>query len=109
MPTTRRTLTRREVTYFVLRGLAAVGVLVSATLLPPGLPAALVCVASGLVAVLTCIGVNAGGPGEQSGSAPFQRAYEKVRAPQGEWPPYDPTKVVDGELADEPVLRRRAS
>ena len=107
MPTTRRTLSRREVTYFALRGVAALGVLLSATVLPHGLPAALVCVASGLLAVITCVGVNAGGPSEQSGSAPFQRAYERVRAPQGEWPPYDPSRVVDGELADEPV--RRAS
>lgn len=99
MPVARRTLTRREVTYFALRGVAAFGVLLSATVLPHGLPAALLCVASGLLAVLTCIGVNAGGPGEQSGSAPFQRAYERVRAPQGEWPPYD-SRVVEGELVE---------
>ncbi len=87
-------------TYFVLRGSAAAGVVVSATVVPPGLPAALLCVGSGILAVLTCIGVNAGGPGEQSGSAPFQRAYDRVRAPQGEWPPYDPARVVEGELVD---------
>lgn len=99
MPTTRR-LGRREIAYFTLRGLAAAGVVMSATALPPGLPAALLCVGSGLLAVLTCIGVNAGGPGEQSGSAPFERAYARIRPPQGDWPPYDPDRVVDGELID---------
>ncbi len=99
MGTTRRRLTRREIAYFTLRGAAAVGVVVSATLIPHGLPAALLCIASGLLAIFTCIGVNAGGPGEQSGSAPFQRAYDRVRAPQGEWPPYD-GKVVEGELVE---------
>lgn len=96
----RRTLTRREVTYFALRGGAAVGVVLSATVAPRGLPAALLCVACGLLAVLTCVGVNAGGPGEQAGTAPQQRAYDRVRAPQGEWPPYPHERVVDGELVD---------
>lgn len=100
MHTTRRRLSQREIAYFTLRGLAALGVVLSMTVLPRGLPAALICVVSGVLAVLTCIGVNAGGPGEQSGSAPFQRAYDRVRPPQGEWPPYDPAKVVDGELVD---------
>jgi hypothetical protein len=96
----RRHLTRREVTYFVLRGAAALGVVLSATVAPRGLPAALLCVGCGLLAVLTCVGVNAGGPGEAAGTAPQQRAYERVRAPQGEWPPYPHERVVDGELVD---------
>lgn len=100
MTRTRRRLTRREITYFTLRGLAALGVVLSAVVLPAGLPAALFCIGCGVLAVLTCVGVNAGGPGEQSGSAPFERAYARVRPPQGDWPPYDPTKVVDGELVD---------
>jgi hypothetical protein len=100
VPRTRRRLTRREIAYFTLRGLAALGVVLSMTVLPSGLPAALICVVSGVLAVLTCIGVNAGGPGEQSGSAPFERAYAKVRPPQGDWPPYDPSRVVEGELVD---------
>ena len=91
---------RRVVAYVVLRGLAAGGVLAAATLLPPGLPAALLCVASGLLAVLTCIGVNAGGPGERAGSRAQQRAYERIRAPQGAWPPYDDAYVVEAELVD---------
>ncbi|HEU0102080.1 MAG TPA: hypothetical protein VFR07_07130 [Mycobacteriales bacterium] len=100
MARNRRRLTRRETAYFSLRGLAALGVVVSATVLPHGLPAAVLCIACGALAVLTCVGVMAGGPGEQSGSAPFQRAYDRVRAPQGDWPPYDPAKVVEGELVD---------
>ena len=86
--------------YFSLRGLAAAGVLVSATLVPPGLAAALLCIASGILAVLTCIGVNAGGPGEAAGGRAQERAYQRVRAPQGEWPPYPAERVVDGELVD---------
>ena len=93
-------LSRRHVAYFALRGLAAVGVLVSATVIPRGLPAALLCMASGLLAVLTCIGVNAGAVGEQAGARAQARAYERIRAPQGEWPPYDPGRVVDGELVE---------
>lgn len=93
-------MTRREVAYFSLRGLAALGVLLSATLLPHGLPAALVCIGSGVLAVLTCVGVNAGGPGEYAGTAPQQRAYDRVRAPQGDWPPFAPSRVVNGELVD---------
>ncbi len=96
----RRRLTRREVTYFVLRGAAAAGVVLSATVAPRGLPAALLCVGCGLLAVLTCVGVNAGGPGEQAGTAPQQRAYDRVRAPQGEWPPYPRDQVVEGELVE---------
>ena len=93
-------LTRRHIAYFALRGLAAVGVLVSATVVPRGLPAALLCMASGLLAVFTCLGVNAGASGEQAGSRAQARAYERIRAPQGEWPPYDPGTVVDGSLVE---------
>lgn len=111
-------LTRRHLAYFGLRGLAAAGVLAAALLVPPGLPAALLCVASGLLAVLTCLGVNAGGPGESAGARAQDRAYQRVRPPQGEWPPYDagrgrpvhdasrrrpahdPARTVDGELAE---------
>lgn len=100
MARTRRRLNRREIAYFVLRGLAALGVVLSATVLPHGAPAALLCIGSGILAVLTCVGVNAGGPGEQAGSAAYERVYDRMRAPQGDWPPYDPARVVDGELVD---------
>jgi hypothetical protein len=99
VPRPRRRLSRREITYYVLRAVAALGVVLSAVVLPSGLPAALLCIVSGILAVLTCVGVNAGGPGEWAGSAAQQRAYERVRAPQGQWPPYD-APVVEGELVD---------
>ena len=98
-------LTRRHVTYFVLRGLAAGGVLLSATVVPRGLPAALLGMAGGLLAVLTCVGVNAGATGERAGSRAQDRALERIRPPQGTWPPYDPGRVVDGELV-RPEPRR---
>ncbi len=88
----------RQVAYLALRGLAAAGVVVSATLVPPGLPAALLCVASGILAVLTCVGVNAGSPGELAGARAQQRAYERIRAPQGQWPPYDDPHPVAGAV-----------
>ena len=93
-------LSGREKAYFSLRGLAAAGVVVTAVL-PHGLPAALLGMGSGVLAVLTCLGVNAGGPGERAGSVVQQRAYERVRAPQGLWPPYDPARDIDGELVPD--------
>lgn len=101
-------LDRRQKTYVALRGLAAVGFLVSALVLPRGVPAAVLCLACGLVAVLACLSTNAGGPGERAGSLAQARDYERVRAPQGDWPPFDPARVVEGELADQPRLRRTA-
>lgn len=84
-------LDRREKAYFGLRGLAALGVPASVLLMPPGVPAAAACVGFGLLAVFTCVGVNAGGPGEQAGAREQNRRLERVRAPQGDWPPYQPT------------------
>lgn len=90
-------LDRRQKAYFGLRGLAALGIPLSATM-PPGPGAAAVCLGSGLLAVLTCLGVNAGGPGERAGARAQERAFAQIRPPQGEWPPYDPGRVVEGEL-----------
>ena len=95
-------VTGRHVAYVALRGLAGLGVVASALLVPSGLPAMLLCLASGVLAVATVVGVNAGGPGERAGSRAQQRAYERVRAPQGLWPPYD-----DSYLAAELVERER--
>ena len=97
----------RQVAYLALRGLAAAGVVVSATLVPPGLPAALLRVASGLLAVLTCVGVNAGGPGERAGARAQQRAYDRIRAPQGQWPPYADPHPVPGRVESQLVHRER--
>ena len=95
-------LDARQKTYFTLRGGAALVFVLAALVLPRGVPAGLLAVAAGLVAVLACIGVNAGGPGERAGSRPQQRAYERVRAPQGLWPPYD-----DSYLTAQLVDRER--
>lgn len=88
----------RQKAYFAFRGGAAGVFLLSATVLPHGAPAVIGCVTAGLVSILSCIGVNAGGPGEQAGARVQQVSYEKVRAPQGDWPPFPDSKVVDGEV-----------
>lgn len=89
---------RRKVTYFSIRAVAVVAFLASAFVMPHGAPAALVCMGAGAVAVLAGIGVNAGGPGEQAGARRQMDHYNAIRPPQGDWPPFDPDKVVDGEV-----------
>jgi hypothetical protein len=91
-------LRRRKVTYFSLRAGAVVAFLLSAFVLPRGAPAALLCLGAGAVAVLAGIGVNAGGPGEQAGARRQMDHYESIRPPQGDWPPFDEDRVVDGEV-----------
>ena len=81
-------MTGRQITYFSVRAVAALVFVIGATLLPPGLPAALVCLAAGLAAVGTCLGVGAGGPGERAGARPQDRYFDSVTPPQGDWPPY---------------------
>jgi hypothetical protein len=95
-------LDRRQKRYFCVRGGAAVVFVLAATLMPRGLVAGLVVLAAGLVALLTCLWTNAGGPGERAGARPQNRAFEQMRAPQGDWPPYQDSTVVDGELAQQP-------
>lgn len=89
---------RRQVAYLLLRGGAALTFVLSALVLHRGLAAGLLCIGAGVVAVLTCIGVNAGGPGELAGSRAQERAYERIRPPQGDWPPFAPERVLDGEV-----------
>jgi hypothetical protein len=48
--------------------------------------------------VLSCLGINAGGPGERAGAVPQDRWFDERRAPQGDWPPFDADRVVEGEL-----------
>lgn len=60
--------------------------------------AVVACFAAGFGGLLTCLGVNAGGPGERAGARVQQVQWDKTRAPQGDWPPYDPDLVVDGEI-----------
>ncbi len=93
-------LDRRQKTYLVVRCSAALVFVLAALLMPPGLGAGLVIMAAGVVAVLSCIGSLAGGPGERAGARPQNRAYQQMRAPQGDWPPYEDTTVVDGQLVN---------
>ncbi len=82
-------MSRRHSTYFVLRAVAGLAFVLAATVMPRGIPAALVILVAGLVAVGTSLGTNAGGPGERAGARPQDRYFDALRAPQGQWPPYD--------------------
>lgn len=93
-------LDRRQKTYLLLRAGAVLMLVLGAFVLPQGVPAALLVMAAGLVAVMACIGVNAGGPGERAGAALQDRWFESVRPPQGDWPPFEPGTVIDGELVE---------
>ncbi len=95
-----RGVTGRQKAYLAVRGSAAGVFILSATVLPPGIPSAMIAMTAGIAGVLTCIGVNAGGPGERAGARRQQQTLEKVRPPQGDWPPYDESKVIEGELVD---------
>ena len=89
-------------TYLVVRVCAGVAFVLAATVLPRGIPAALVIVVAGLAAVGTCFGTNAGGPGERAGARPQDRYFDSLMPPQGDWPPYDP-----GELQMPPAKPTR--
>ena len=96
---------RRQRTYLALRlGAGAVFVL-AATVLPRGIPAALLVLAAGVVAVASSFGVNAGGPGERAGARPQDRWFDSVTPPQGDWPPYEPHEPQ--EAADPPQATLR--
>lgn len=100
-------MTRRQKTYFAVRGVALGAFVLSGTVMPPGLGAGLVAIAAGIVGIGTCIGVNAGGPGERAGARAESDRLRPTRAPQGDWPPYDPERVVEGELVAPQVPRPR--
>lgn len=89
---------RRQITYFSLRAGATLAFILAAFVLPRGAPAGLLALSAGIVAVLSGIGVNAGGPGEQAGSRRQMDHYEQVRAPQGDWPPFDGTRDIEGQV-----------
>jgi hypothetical protein len=91
-------VTGRAKAYFGIRGVALVAFVMSWAVLPPGGLAAGVAIAAGIAGILTCIGVNAGGPGEQAGARLQMDHYESIRPPQGDWPPFDEDRVVDGEV-----------
>lgn len=91
---------RRKRTYLLVRLAAATVFVLAATVLPRGVPAALLVVAAGVVAVVSSLWANAGGPGERAGARPQDRWFDSVAPPQGDWPPYDP----DGD-SSEATLR----
>ena len=90
---------RRQKGYFAFRGASAALFLVSATILPHGAPAVIGCLVAGIGGLLSCIGANAGGPGEMQGAAAEQVVYDRTRAPQGDWPPFPEERIVEGERA----------
>ena len=90
---------RRQITYYSLRAGATCAFILAAFVLPRGAPAGLLAITAGLVAVLSGIGANAGGPGEQAGARRQMDHYERVRAPQGDWPPFDPARDIEGEVS----------
>lgn len=94
-------MTPRQKAYFFFRGSSAGIFLISATLLPRGAPAVIGCVVAGMGGLLTCLGVNAGGPGERSGAHAQANRYEQARAPQGDWPPFDPSHDIEGDVVRE--------
>ena len=81
---------RRFLVYLGVRLAAGLAFVLAATVMPRGIPAALVVLGAGLAAVLTSISTNAGGPGERAGARPQDRWFDSHLAPQGDWPPYDP-------------------
>lgn len=94
-------MTGREKAYFGIRGVALVAFVMSWAVLPPGMLAAAVAITAGIAGILTCIAVNAGGPGERAGARVQASRLEKVRPPQGDWPPYTEDRIVDGEVVEE--------
>jgi hypothetical protein len=95
-------VTGRQKAYFGVRAAALVGFSLATLVMPSGVAAGIVAGSAGIIGLLTCIGVNAGGPGERAGAREEGVRYEKERAPQGEWPPYPDDKVVDGEIVSDP-------
>jgi hypothetical protein len=89
---------RRQVTYYSLRAGATLTFLIAAFVLRHGALAGVLAIAAGLVAVFAGIGANAGGPGEQAGARRQLDHYE--RPPQGDWPPFDPGRDIEGEVVD---------
>ena len=95
---TVRHVTARQKAYYGIRLSALICFVLAALVMPSGVPAGIVAGAAGVIGMLTCLGVNAGGPGEQAGAREEGVRFEKSRPPQGDWPPYEETKVVEGEV-----------
>lgn len=97
-------MTRRQKAYYGIRGAALLVFVLAALVMPSGVPAGLAAGTAGIVGLLTCIGVNAGGPGERAGAREQGVRYEQARPPQGDWPPYAEDKVVEGEIIRDETL-----
>jgi hypothetical protein len=97
-------VTGRQKAYLGIRGAAALMFVSSWAVLPPGGLAGGVAIAAGIIGLATCIGVNAGGPGERAGATTQRARYERARAPQGDWPPYAEDRIVDGEVLAQRVV-----
>ena len=76
-------------TYVLVRVAAAVAFVLGAVVLPRGIPAAILVMVAGVVAVLSSLWSNAGGPGETAGAREQNRWFDSVSPPQGDWPPYE--------------------
>lgn len=92
--------------YLLVRLVAVVAFLVGVTVLPHGVPAALLVVAAGVAAVFSSLWSNAGGPGERAGAREQNRWFDSVTPPQGDWPPYAPGSAAAPPPSSPPVLRR---
>ena len=95
-------MTSRQKAYYGIRAAALLTFLLAALLMPSGVPAGLVAGGAGIIGLLTCIGVNAGGPGEHAGALEQGVRYERARPPQGDWPPYPEDQVIEGEILKDP-------
>lgn len=93
---------RRKRTYLLVRLIAAAVFILAATVLPRGVPAALLVVGAGVVAVVSSLWANAGGPGERAGARPQDRWFDSVTPPQGDWPPFDDPDVPPSEATLRP-------
>ena len=77
-------------TYLLVRVGALLTFLLAVTVVPRGVVSALLVVGAGLVAVVSSMWSNAGGPGEMAGARAQNRWFDSVTPPQGDWPPYEP-------------------
>ncbi len=83
----------RKRAYLMVRLAAAVAFLLGVTVLPRGVPAAMVVMGAGVAALMSSLWSNAGGPGESAGAREQNRWFDSVTPPQGDWPPYQPPPV----------------
>lgn len=89
--------------YFGLRAVCLLAFLIAVFVMPRGGAAGAVALGAGAVAVLAGIGVNAGAPGERAGARTTSDYFSSITPPQGDWPPFDADRVIDGEVAPDPV------